>query len=134
MKYTKEQRLEIGKKIYEGKLTLATAAVDYDINLYTARDYFRMYKASANQPEPRQGSKAIKTAKSAKIAKSAKADRETDADVMGTATLTSIPAGETRPSRRGASLYKQMTKAELAEELMRIKDEVNYVLQLAKQG
>ena len=46
MKYDKEQRLEIGRKIYEGKLTLATAAVNYDINLYTARDYFRMYKAS----------------------------------------------------------------------------------------
>ena len=45
MKYDKEQRLEIGRKIYEGKLTLATAAVNYDINLYTARDYDDMSKA-----------------------------------------------------------------------------------------
>ncbi len=48
MKYTKEERLNIGRRIYEGELTLAAAAITYDINLYTARDYFRLYKASKN--------------------------------------------------------------------------------------
>ena len=45
MKYTKEQRLEIGRKIYESEITLYGAAVTYDISPYTARDYFRLYKA-----------------------------------------------------------------------------------------
>lgn len=48
MKYTKEERLDIGRRIYQGELTLAAAAVKYDVNPYTARDYFRLYKASNN--------------------------------------------------------------------------------------
>ena len=93
MKYSKEDRLEIGRKIYEGKLTLATAAVNYDINLYTARDYFRMYKASIADTSKR-------------------------------------PKAETKgkPSR-----YDDMSKAELAKELMKLKREVNRALKLAKQ-
>ena len=47
MKYTLKERLDIGRRIYLGELTLATAAYAYDINMYTARDYLRMYKASA---------------------------------------------------------------------------------------
>ena len=47
MKYTPKERLDIGRRIYLGELTLATAAYAYDINMYTARDYLRMYKASA---------------------------------------------------------------------------------------
>lgn len=46
MKYKKEERLEIGRRIYTGELTLAGAATEYDINYYTARDYLRLYKAS----------------------------------------------------------------------------------------
>ena len=52
MKYSKEQRLEIGRRIYQGEITLATAANEYDINLYTARDYLRLYKASENVAIP----------------------------------------------------------------------------------
>ena len=52
MKYTKEERLEIGRRIYQGEITLATAATEYDVNLYTARDYLRMYKASENVSIP----------------------------------------------------------------------------------
>ena len=44
MKYTKEQRLEIGKKIYEGKLTRYQAAEKYGISDQTARDYMRLYR------------------------------------------------------------------------------------------
>ena len=44
MKYTQSERLAIGKKIYEKKLNKETTAVKYGINVYTARDYFRLYK------------------------------------------------------------------------------------------
>lgn len=44
MKYTKEERLQIGKEIYTHKLTYSEAAVKYDINQYTARDYMRAYR------------------------------------------------------------------------------------------
>lgn len=45
MKYTKEERLIIGRKIYDGTMTKAEAAAKYGINIYTARDYLRVYKA-----------------------------------------------------------------------------------------
>ncbi len=53
MKYTKEERLDIGRRVYQGEMTLATAATRYGINLYTARDYLRLYKASENVSIPR---------------------------------------------------------------------------------
>ena len=52
MKYSKEERLEIGRRIYEGEMTTASAAEHYNINLYTARDYLRLYKASENLAIP----------------------------------------------------------------------------------
>lgn len=54
MKYTKSERLVIGRRIYEGKLTREAAAETYGINVYTARDYLRQYKASigASVPKP----------------------------------------------------------------------------------
>ena len=52
MKYTKPERLVIGQRIYEGKLTKEAAAQKYDINVYTARDYLREYKASINVSKP----------------------------------------------------------------------------------
>ena len=45
MKYKYEERLEIGKQIYNKELNLASAAVKYEISMYTARDYYRLYKA-----------------------------------------------------------------------------------------
>lgn len=59
MKYKKEERLEIGRRIYEGELTRAMAANQYDINEYTARDYMRAYKASINVDIPKQHKKKI---------------------------------------------------------------------------
>lgn len=53
MKYTKEERLDIGRQIYQGKLTLQSAALQYNINQYTARDYLRLYKASEHLSIPR---------------------------------------------------------------------------------
>ena len=52
MKYTKSERLVIGQRIYEGDLTKEAAAKLYDINVYTARDYLREYKASINVSKP----------------------------------------------------------------------------------
>ena len=43
MKYTKEQRLDIGLQIYDGELSRYEAAEKYDINDQTARDYMRLY-------------------------------------------------------------------------------------------
>lgn len=44
MKCTLEQRLEIGREIYTHQLSLNEAAVKYEINTYTARDYMRYYR------------------------------------------------------------------------------------------
>ena len=44
MKYTKEQRLDIGRRIYDGEIDCHQAAEQYDINHYTARDYMRLYR------------------------------------------------------------------------------------------
>jgi len=60
MKYTKEERLEIGRRIYEGELTVAMAAEEYEINIYTARDYLRSYKASINVAIPKSEKKDYK--------------------------------------------------------------------------
>ena len=43
-KYTKEERLDIGKRIYNKELSVSDAAVIYSINWYTARDYMREYR------------------------------------------------------------------------------------------
>lgn len=45
MKYTKEQRLDIGREIYEGKLSCYEAAEKYNINDRTARDYTDVFQA-----------------------------------------------------------------------------------------
>ena len=48
MKYTKEQRLNIGKQIYENKLTKYEASIQYDISIDCARDYMRLYRNTNN--------------------------------------------------------------------------------------
>ena len=52
MKYTKEERLVIGKKIYDGELGRYEAAAEYSISDQTARDYMRLYR-TLNQLPPR---------------------------------------------------------------------------------
>ncbi len=54
MKYKKDERLVIGRRIYEGDITTAAAAAAYGINFYTARDYLREYKASINTSFPQR--------------------------------------------------------------------------------
>ena len=46
MKYTRQERLEIGRKIFEGDFSVHEAAEIYGVNFYTARGYLRTYKAA----------------------------------------------------------------------------------------
>ena len=50
MKYTLEQRLDIGRRIYEGELTRFQAAEEYGINDNTARNYMWLYRDTNNLP------------------------------------------------------------------------------------
>ena len=51
-RYTKEEQLAIGKEIYDGYYTIGEAAIKYDVNYYTARDYYRYYRDKNNLPSP----------------------------------------------------------------------------------
>lgn len=55
MKYTKEQRLDIGRRIYNGEITRYQAAEEYDISDQTARDYMRMYRDINQLPPKHKG-------------------------------------------------------------------------------
>ena len=44
MKYTREERLDIGRRIYDGEITRYEAADIYNISDQTARDYMRLYR------------------------------------------------------------------------------------------
>ena len=57
MKYTQEERLDIGRRIYEGEMTRYQAAEVYGISDQTARDYMRLYR-DVNQLPAKQGKKA----------------------------------------------------------------------------
>lgn len=50
MKYTKEERLEIGRRIYIGEITKYQAAEEYGVSSTTARDYMRMYRDTHQLP------------------------------------------------------------------------------------
>ena len=50
MKYSLEQRLAIGLEIYSKTITIYEAATKYNINLYTARDYMRLYRDKNQLP------------------------------------------------------------------------------------
>ena len=55
MKLMKEQRLEIGRRIYNNEITKFEAAEKYGISVTTARDYMRMYR-DANHLPPKKTS------------------------------------------------------------------------------
>lgn len=44
MSYTREERLDIGKQIYNNELNKSDAAIKYNISQGTARDYMRLYR------------------------------------------------------------------------------------------
>ena len=54
MKYTKEERLDIGRRIYNNELSRYQAAEEYGISAQTARDYMRLYR-DVNHLPPKKG-------------------------------------------------------------------------------
>lgn len=55
MKYTEEQRLDIAKRVYDGDLTVAEAAVKYDLNPSSIKGYLRLYRAKTGLPPRTRG-------------------------------------------------------------------------------
>lgn len=49
-RYTFEERLAIGSRIYHGELNRYQAAVEYEISVDSCRNYMRMYRAKHNLP------------------------------------------------------------------------------------
>jgi len=64
MKYTKDQRLDIGRRIYEGEISRFEAATEYGIGSNTAREYMRLYRAEHHLPVRHVESNAEKTKES----------------------------------------------------------------------
>ena len=58
MKYTPEERLDIGRRIYDGELSRYEAAAQYGIGEQTARNYMRMYR-DANHLPPKRGKRSV---------------------------------------------------------------------------
>ena len=58
MKYTLEERLGIGRRIYNGEISRYQAAEEYGISDHTARDYMRLYRSSEGLPPKRGGKMA----------------------------------------------------------------------------
>lgn len=54
VKYTLDERLEIGRKIYCHELTINEASIEYNINNYTARDYMRFYRDKNQLPQMKE--------------------------------------------------------------------------------
>ena len=50
LKYTKPERMDIAKKIYDGEMTSAEAAVKYDLNFTSVKNYVRRYRLENNLP------------------------------------------------------------------------------------
>ena len=56
MGYTREERLDIGRQIYNNELSKSDAAIKYSISEGTARDYMRLYR-DVNSLPPKTGFK-----------------------------------------------------------------------------
>jgi transposase len=93
MKYTPEERLEIGRRIYEGEINVYKAAVEYGIGETCARNYMRRYRSANNLPAKGHGTPIIR--------------KETE--------------GKPKPVvlDPGLEEYESMTKEELIKELVR---------------
>lgn len=50
MKYTRDERLDIGRRIYQGEISRFDAATEYGIGSNTAREYMRLYRAEHHLP------------------------------------------------------------------------------------
>jgi len=93
MKYTKEERLDIGRRIYEGEINRYQAVEEYCISEYTARDYMRLYRKQSLLPE--------------------KKNRKSSRILPSTGT---VPAGmEELESMTKEELIHELVKARIAE-------------------
>ena len=59
MKYTSEERLEIGRRIYEGEINVYKATVEYGIGETCARNYMRRYRSVNGLPAKGRGTPII---------------------------------------------------------------------------
>ena len=93
MKYTLEERLEIGRRIYENEMSRYQAAEVYGINEQTARNYMRMYRDANQLPPKRSAGSSVHVS-----------------------TLQSVPAGlEELESMTKEQLIQELVKARIAE-------------------
>ena len=93
MNYTQEERLDIGRRIYNNEITRYEAAEEYGISDQTARTYMRLYRA-ANHLPPK--------------------NRNRSAHVP--ATAATMPADmETLASMTKEELIEEVIKARIAE-------------------
>lgn len=58
MEYTKDELLEIGRRVYEGEFTIRTAAAEFDISVERARYYMRRYR-DINHLGPKNGNSEV---------------------------------------------------------------------------
>ena len=90
MGYTREERLDIGKQIYNNEINKSDAAIKYRISEGTARDYMRLYRDVNGLPPKNRIQKEKNTVK--------------------------ISAHSSEPD---LSEYESMTKEELIKELVK---------------
>ena len=90
MGYTREERLDIGKQIYNNEISRGDAAIKYKISEGTARDYMRLYRDVNGLPPKNRIQKEENTVK--------------------------ISMGSSQPD---LSEYESMTKDELIKELVK---------------
>lgn len=90
MKYTKEQRLDIGRRIYDGEISKYDAAEQYDISRETARDYMRLYRNENHLPPKR-----------------------------GYSVSDGTPIRKNLPEQNNLEAYEAMSKDELIQELVK---------------
>ncbi len=90
MGYTREERLDIGKQIYNNEISRSDAAIKYKISEGTARDYMRLYRNVNGLPPKNRIQKEGNTVK--------------------------ISVHSSEP---GLSEYESMTKEELIKELVK---------------
>ncbi len=95
MKYTREERLEIGRRIYEGEINRYQAAVEYGICETCARNYMRQYRSVNGLPAKESGTPIARERKEEELK-----------------PVVFDP---------GLEEYESMTKEELIQELVRAK-------------
>ena len=72
VKYTKEERLDLGRQIYTGELSRYKASEKYGISINTARDYMRLYRDTNDLPAKRGAPKNYAVGQTAASAASLK--------------------------------------------------------------